>query len=170
MDGVRRWMGSNPPSVTYTTHEEAERDHDTDPNPEVEGPDPASMEGIVWRLLSPSVPEEEEAEYEGFVHSHYAFTHLTAACVSHSYVDQYQALLTSSNRTAERKDLDLYISSAGICQGDPPTSLVSDVPHKAYVAYVETYGSENLAPQAQRVDAFGNPSIQLRKVGWRQRK
>lgn len=77
MDGVRRWMGSNPPSVTHTTNDETERDHYIDPNPEAEAPDPASMEGIVWRLLSPSVPEEEEAEYEGFVHSLYLSAYLT---------------------------------------------------------------------------------------------
>lgn len=77
MDGVRRWMGSGSSSVPHAINNEVERDHDVDTNTELEGLDPNSMEGIVWRLLSPSVPEEEEAEYEGYVHPLFVFTRST---------------------------------------------------------------------------------------------
>ena len=63
MDGVRRWMGSHPPSIAERDNSDTERDATHEPVPELEGVDPMSVEGVVWRLMSPSVSEQEKTEY-----------------------------------------------------------------------------------------------------------
>jgi hypothetical protein len=138
MDGVRRWMGSYPPSVADTVSDEAEHNQVLEPRPELKLPDPNTIEGLVWRLLSPSVSEEEEDEYE-------------------EYVEQYQTLLTSSGETAERKDLDLYLISSRIPLGELPDSLELDLVPPVYQNYVEAYQSEPPAP-LPRMDANGYPT------------
>ena len=76
MEGVRRWMGSNAPSITSvrrvnkkpipdkaaaTGRSGASKENDHISN------DPMAIENVVARLLDPVVPEEEEAEYQWFV-------------------------------------------------------------------------------------------------------
>jgi len=65
MEGVRRWIGVNPtstsrkPKALTKAYDEAQKEV-----PEAKHVDPSSSEGIVARLLSPTVSEAEEAEYQ----------------------------------------------------------------------------------------------------------
>jgi hypothetical protein len=68
MAGVRRWMSAQPPpsvlkSVKHQKQGHSHRKPDLTTEPERDI-DPTSTEGIVRRLLEPSVDRAEEKEYE----------------------------------------------------------------------------------------------------------
>ena len=68
MAGVRRWMSAQPPpSVLKSIKAPAQGHCYRKPDPTAEPArdiDPTSTEGVVRRLLEPSVDREEEKEYE----------------------------------------------------------------------------------------------------------
>ncbi|KIJ30197.1 hypothetical protein M422DRAFT_784087 [Sphaerobolus stellatus SS14] len=124
MEGVRRWIGANPMSSPRKQKMMAKKDDEVqnDP-PEPKHVDPSSSEAIVSRLLSPTVSEAEESEYEW-------------------YIEQYQSLLTSSPSTGvQRKDLEKYLSAVRTAAGDVDELLEDGPPDAANtavnVAYVE---------------------------------
>jgi len=68
MAGVRRWMSAQPPPSVLKSvknpkqgHSHRKPDLTTEPERDI---DPASTEGMVRRLLDPSVDRDEEKEYE----------------------------------------------------------------------------------------------------------
>ena len=68
MAGVRRWMSAQPPpsvlkSIKNSKQGSSYRKPDRATEPE-RAIDPTSTEGVVRRLLEPSVDREEEKEYE----------------------------------------------------------------------------------------------------------
>ena len=67
MDGVRKWIGSQPSTTRRTTgHRDIRKteihDHKTGSSSTT---DPNSTEYIVAHLMDPSVPDHEIAEYKG---------------------------------------------------------------------------------------------------------
>ncbi|KAF8523836.1 hypothetical protein JB92DRAFT_2704341 [Gautieria morchelliformis] len=119
MQGVRRWIGANPVSSPRRSKKQAtSADEVREPPPEAKVLDPASIEGVVARLLPPTVSEAEVTEYQW-------------------YVEQYQSLLTAPSTGAQRQDLELYWSSVRTAAGDT-NGLVEEVaPENEYVAYLE---------------------------------
>lgn len=64
---------------------------------------------------------------------------------SNRYIEQPQALLTSSGSSVKRKDLDLYLSGIRVSMGEMSESLLSEVPDKVYVSYVQNSAATALA-------------------------
>jgi len=101
MAGVRRWMSAQPPPSLFKSSKLPKsnlscRKPDLTIEPEREI-NPTSTEGVVRRLLEPSVDQEEEKEYE-------------------RYVDQYQTLLTRRDSYIDEADLSLYRTNLQICE------------------------------------------------------
>ncbi|KAF8525616.1 hypothetical protein BU17DRAFT_23360, partial [Hysterangium stoloniferum] len=100
IQGVRRWIGANPASssrkskVLATTADEELKEI-----PEPKPADPQSSEAVVARLLSLTVSDEEEQEYQ-------------------LYIEQCQSLLSSSGSGAQRRDLDIYWASVRAAAGE----------------------------------------------------
>ncbi|KAJ7632128.1 SacI homology domain-containing protein [Roridomyces roridus] len=120
VQGVRRWIGSNPSSSLKNNHSKVPDRVETkkpDVEPEV---DRHSTEGLARYLLDPSVSETEEAEYQG-------------------YIDQYQELLDAPSTSGERKDLDMYSLAVRTALGEVP-DWTGEIP-KEFVTYVE-HGSK----------------------------
>ena len=68
MQGVRRWIGANPVSSPRKSKKQTtSTDEVRKPAPEPRAVDPASIESVVTRLLSPMVSDAEESEYEWYV-------------------------------------------------------------------------------------------------------
>jgi len=133
MEGVRRWIGANPtssPQKAYgkpVSRVEVKKAH---PEPELE---PNSTEAIAKQLLNPSVTEEEEAEYQG-------------------YIDQCQELLDAPKTIAERKDFEVYQLAVRTGSGevlDGREEIIDD----ALIAYVER-GSTQYLDGVGRKDAL----------------
>ncbi|KAG8751052.1 phosphatidylinositol-3,5-bisphosphate 5-phosphatase [Ceratobasidium sp. 428] len=118
MQGVRRWMGSSqgsskrkqnivttPPQITST---ESSR----------KVVDPSSVEAIVARSLSPTVPKEEEKEYQ-------------------RYIMQHSDLMdtTGSLEQIDQEDYDLYCEGVQILQGDLSELEVPEKCLKLYKSY-----------------------------------
>lgn len=71
----------------------------------------------------------------------FATGHQYASCLSENlprYIEQPQALLTSSESSADKKDRDKYAAGVQLAQGIIPESMYSDVPDKVYLAYVHS--------------------------------
>lgn len=116
MEGVRRWIGANPTSSPQkhgkpTSRVEVKKTH---PEPELE---PNSTEAVAKQLLDPSVTEEEEAEYQG-------------------YIDQCQELLDAPKTIAERKDFEVYQLAVRTGSGEVPDGRDETI-DDALIAYVE---------------------------------
>lgn len=145
MDGVRRWIGASHTSSSRKVSDDVSGESKTSPRKkEQEDLDPTSTEYIVAHLLSPTVSEVEEAEYEWCVTSTFKSKENGLKKLDR-YIEQPQALLTSSGSTVERKDLDLYLMGVRASMGEIPDSLLSEVPDKAYVSYVQNSTAAALA-------------------------
>ncbi|KAG8884546.1 phosphatidylinositol-3,5-bisphosphate 5-phosphatase [Tulasnella sp. 332] len=104
IDGVRRWMSTstrgvgNQVSKVHLTSEGVDKhghrakgqNQAADAKNATASAEQLAIETVVARLMSPTVSEEEEAEYQW-------------------YIEQYQGLLTSASR-AEDEDLEVYCS------------------------------------------------------------
>ena len=157
MAGVRRWMSAQPPpsvlkSVKNTKQGHSHRKPDLTTEPERDI-DRTSTEGMVRRLLEPSVDRAEEKEYKRC-----AFHALCNGANSDAvnpirYVDQYQALLTRRDSHIDEADLyeadlSFYRANLQICEAvsadgpvdrPEPQSPVDDRQRTAedvYAAYV----------------------------------
>ncbi|KAJ7349074.1 polyphosphoinositide phosphatase [Mycena albidolilacea] len=122
VQGVRRWIGSPISSSKKNHNKPPERVEAKKPVVEPEL-DRHTTEGIARHLLDPTVSEEEEAEYQG-------------------YIDQCQELLDAPSTSGERKDLELYSLAVRTATGE-----VSDWPNeipKEFIAYVEHVPSQYL--------------------------
>lgn len=65
MQGVRRWIGANPASSSRKSKKQATSTNEVHMQiPEAKVVDPASIEGVVARLLPPTVSEAEVLEYQ----------------------------------------------------------------------------------------------------------
>lgn len=65
MQGVRRWIGANPVSSSRKSKKQPpSTDEVSDADPEPNPLDPTTIEGIVARLLPPTVSEAEALEYQ----------------------------------------------------------------------------------------------------------
>ncbi|KAI0920428.1 hypothetical protein AcV5_010162 [Taiwanofungus camphoratus] len=121
MDGVRRWIGSNPAPGSRISH----ADRVSNPRSKLQGIsvelDPNSTEAIATQLLDPTV--SEEAEYE-------------------EYVDQYEELLVASDHWLARDDLEKYQHAFGIAQGE--LAYLHDAKEESFAPYVESANPQGL--------------------------
>ncbi|KAF8191450.1 polyphosphoinositide phosphatase [Mycena galopus ATCC 62051] len=122
VQGVRRWIGSPISSSKKNHNKPPERVEAKKPVVESE-PDRHSTEAIARHLLDPTVSEEEEAEYQG-------------------YIDQCQELLDAPSTLGERKDLELYSLAVRTGMGDVP-DWPGEIP-KEFISYVEHVPSQYL--------------------------
>ncbi|KAG9036353.1 phosphatidylinositol-3,5-bisphosphate 5-phosphatase [Tulasnella sp. JGI-2019a] len=138
IDGVRRWMGSSARGVGNKVgkahlasagtnkhgHRTKGQSLTLDANIAAMSAEQLAIETVVARLMSPTVSEEEEAEYQW-------------------YIEQYQGLLTSASR-AEDEDLEVYRSviRAATNGGDEDpsnsASAADQYDEKVYESYVES--------------------------------
>jgi hypothetical protein len=113
MEGVRRWIGTHPISNSdqSSRHPIFRDELNKTIEPEL---DPHSTEAIALQLLNPSVSDDEELEYQG-------------------YIDQCQELLEAPTTIAERKDLDVYHAAVLVAtkEGHDETS------DEALMSYIE---------------------------------
>ncbi|KAE9404895.1 hypothetical protein BT96DRAFT_916565 [Gymnopus androsaceus JB14] len=132
VQGVKRWMSSNPPSVAKKTNKKPSiqpETHRKTTEPEL---DRHSTESVARQLLNPIVSEEEEAEYQG-------------------YIDQCQELLDAPFDSGERKDLEVYTLAVHTASGDisdwvdeEPREFVTFVEHGS-IQYLEGSGGRREA-------------------------
>ncbi|KAK7035778.1 Polyphosphoinositide phosphatase [Favolaschia claudopus] len=122
VQGVRRWIGSPISSSKKSHHKAPERVETKKPviEPEL---DRHSTEALARHLLNPTVSEQEEAEYQG-------------------YIDQCQELLDAPSTSGERKDLELYSLAVRTAAGEVPDWPL-EIP-KEFVAHVEYVPSQYL--------------------------
>jgi len=119
MQGMRKWMSTSSSSNLHKTHNDMVRKAETKhARNDVESFDANSTEYIVSQLMDPNVPDEEIAEYEG-------------------YINQYETLLDApSTYHPDSKDRDVYQNAVRTAIGDRP-DWVDEPPDRAYAAYVE---------------------------------
>ncbi|KAL0573290.1 phosphatidylinositol-3,5-bisphosphate 5-phosphatase [Marasmius crinis-equi] len=116
VQGVRRWISSQP-STPKTPHGKPQvKSEARRPTIEPELLDRHSTVAVARQLLDPTVSEEEEAEY-------------------HGYIDQCQELLDARMTGGERKDLEVYTTAVRTASGEV-SDWSEEVP-KEYVSYVE---------------------------------
>ncbi|KAF8584425.1 hypothetical protein K439DRAFT_1145370 [Ramaria rubella] len=119
MQGVRRWIGANPVSLPRKSKKQAtSTDEVYKPAPEPKIIDQTSIEGVVERLLSPTVSEAEEIEYQW-------------------YIGQYQSLLTTSLGAGAQQDLEKYWASVRIGAGETNGWAEETASEGTYTTYVE---------------------------------
>lgn len=125
MQGVRRWMGSSQgSSKRKSTAVAAPPNVQPTENPR-ETLDPHTVEGLVARLLSPTVSEREEKEYQ-------------------RYIEQHSDLMdtTGSYEQIDQDDYDLYSHEVRIGHGALDDL---DVPEKCLKLY-NTYAQSTTGP------------------------
>jgi hypothetical protein len=135
MEGVRRWISSNPTVNVRKSHGKSVVK--TEVEKTTIGPewDPQSTEAIALQLLNPIVSEEEEAEYQGCVHVIRLCISISHLQGDNSYIDQCQDLLDAPI-LAEKKDLDLYHAAVRTAMGEIPDGK-NDAADDVFAAYVE---------------------------------
>ncbi|KAJ2920989.1 hypothetical protein H1R20_g16104, partial [Candolleomyces eurysporus] len=126
VQGVRRWIGSQVSSGNKkTSGKSASR---PDPKkPQVSAVDERSTQYLATRLLSPSVSEMEEAEYQG-------------------YIDQCQEMLDAPLTIGERKDLEIYAMAV-----EGGLGIAPDWPDKVPIEFV-TYVDRGLTVHLDNKD------------------
>lgn len=67
MEGVRRWMGAHPTTSPQKIHGKPISRIEVKKVFAEQELNPHSTEVIAWQLLNPTVSEEEEEEYQGWV-------------------------------------------------------------------------------------------------------
>lgn len=155
MEGVRRWIGAHPGSSPRKSKTLAKPDnevHNEVPEPKPINPD--SSEAIVARLLSPTVSEAEESEYQWSVLSvlKQIFVRLLNWYGSLRYIEQYQTLVTNPNSGVQRMDLEKYSNVVRIAAG-AIDGLEDTSPDHMDVEYVEGTGGPSegsLAPYYEK--------------------
>ncbi|KAG8819015.1 phosphatidylinositol-3,5-bisphosphate 5-phosphatase [Serendipita sp. 399] len=148
MADFRRWMMAGPPAAsqgrksaysTWKGYPPQEQPQKGGFKTEHKSKDPTSIEGVIERLLDPTVTEEEIEDYQ-------------------RYVDQYQAILTAPSglEGIDKADLEYYEAAVASCSGNdldepyiPPDVLraladsdvidLSDFNSSVMVADVERY-------------------------------
>ncbi|KAJ8087063.1 phosphatidylinositol-3,5-bisphosphate 5-phosphatase [Marasmius tenuissimus] len=123
VQGMRRWMKSSPSAPKTPNRNPQVKSEARRPTTEPEFFDRHSTEAVAKQLLDPSVSEEEEAEY-------------------HGYIDQCQELLDARMTGGERKDLEMYAIAVRTAAGEVFGSESLEEAPKDYVSYVE-----NATPQ-----------------------
>ncbi|KAI0785573.1 polyphosphoinositide phosphatase [Abortiporus biennis] len=125
MDGVRRWMGSNPSSSRHKNRGvESFQDSKSKASKLDNELDPYSTASIALQLLDPTVSKKEESEYQ-------------------EYIDQCLELLYTPPDYADPKDMRIYdsvIHKSSIGYQDHEVDEVLEVSEKdvnSYVSYVD---------------------------------
>ncbi|KAF9266223.1 polyphosphoinositide phosphatase [Marasmius fiardii PR-910] len=134
VQGMKRWISSHPPTTSKKPHGKppvgSEIRHPI-AEPEILL-DRHSTEAVAKQMLDPTVSEEEEAEY-------------------HGYIDQCQELLDARMTGGERKDLEVYTNAVRTAAGDFD-SWTEEVP-KEFISYVE-HGTLQYIEGSGRKEAF----------------
>ncbi|KAH8114285.1 hypothetical protein DFH11DRAFT_1509372 [Phellopilus nigrolimitatus] len=119
MQGVRRWMGAQPPSSLHksfrkvTSKAEAKHaKHETEPG------EKNSTEHIAKRLMDPEVPDDELEQYEG-------------------YINQYQTLLEEEDKYPSRQEREVYALAVLTAEGDRPDWEIESPSDEAFVRHVQ---------------------------------
>ncbi|TDL16362.1 hypothetical protein BD410DRAFT_816753 [Rickenella mellea] len=134
MEEVRKWMGSQPASSRQSNAKHTRRPEADVPTDKPEQIDYNSSNYIAKQLMNPTVPEKEEAEYQG-------------------YIDQFQSLQDSPSSIADRKDIEVYQNAVRTGIGDRPHWQDEVImPDDTFIAYVEK-ASPNYYDNAARRDA-----------------
>ncbi|KAF4611683.1 hypothetical protein D9613_003798 [Agrocybe pediades] len=116
VQGVRRWMGSRPPSQQQNTAGKSTTRSEVQMPSREPHLDKNSTAAVAEAALNPKVSEEEEVEYQG-------------------YIDQCQELLDAPSTYGERKNLELYGSAVQTAKGGGLDLWPDEVP-KEYIAYI----------------------------------
>jgi len=130
MEGVRRWMGSQPTSSPQKTH--GKPDSRADVTKALAEPEfnAHSTAVIARQLLDPAVSEEEEDEYRG-------------------YIDQCQELIEAA---VDRKDRMVYQAAARTATGET-AAWQDEIVDEVFLNYVER-GTAQYLDGAGRKDAL----------------
>ncbi|KIK53298.1 hypothetical protein GYMLUDRAFT_49476 [Collybiopsis luxurians FD-317 M1] len=132
VQGVKRWMSSNPPSVIKKSNRKPTIQPEVRKATEPEL-DRHSTGTVAKQLLDPVVSEEEEAEYQG-------------------YIDQCQELLDARLDSGERKDLEMYAMAVHTANGE--ISDWADEEPREFMAYVERGSIQYIDGSGGRREAF----------------
>ncbi|GBE87131.1 Polyphosphoinositide phosphatase [Sparassis crispa] len=116
MDGVRRWIGSNPSAGSRNTHVDRGHDHKSKKQKVSVEPDPDSTEALAMQHLDPFVSADEEAEYA-------------------EYIDQCQEFFNTADDWAERGDMEKYQHAVAIAHGG--SAYLQDAPEDMFAPYIE---------------------------------
>ncbi|EIN05856.1 polyphosphoinositide phosphatase [Punctularia strigosozonata HHB-11173 SS5] len=128
MQGVRRWMGSQNNSHALKGSSKAIVETDTSRSRPEAITDPRSTEDLAVALLNPTVPDDEEAEYE-------------------VYIGQYAKMLDGPDTLPERKDMLIYQKALRAGIGEIPDADLDKLDPKvgSFVAVKDTRG-ESVRP------------------------
>ena len=134
VQGVRRWIGSQPDSSPKKMLRKVISRAEIKKRPLLSDLDRHSTEVMATQLLDPIVSHTEEAEYQGFVIHVWVVRRLHSqwAC---SYIDQCQELLDAPTTMGERKDLEVYSTAVKTAAGEMP-DRPEEIP-KDFITYVE---------------------------------
>ncbi|KAN0140820.1 SacI homology domain containing protein [Lactarius tabidus] len=118
IEGVRKWMGSQPAPKHQNT-KAAARSRAPDQPRETERIDPTDTGVMASRHLAPFVSEEEEGEYQ-------------------RYIDQTQGLMEDDESGPGPGDLDLYEKAICFLSGNVEPEPASELDDDVLLAYLQT--------------------------------
>ncbi|KAH8980934.1 polyphosphoinositide phosphatase [Lactarius hatsudake] len=118
IEGVRKWMGSQPAPVHQNTKATA-RSRAPDLPHETERIDPTDTGVMATRHLAPFVSEEEEGEYQ-------------------RYIDQTQGLMEDDESGPGPGDLDVYEKAVSFLSGNVEPEPASELDDDVLLAYLQT--------------------------------
>jgi hypothetical protein len=141
---MQRWMGNQQLSARHKSFgKSVPSTESVMPKSDLDQ-DPHSTATIVRQLLNPTVSENEEAEYHGFVFWR-CVDQFSSLCIflMIRYIDQCQDLLDAPMNSGERKDFEVYLRALMTATGGDMARL-DDVPDEAFLVYVERGTAESL--------------------------
>ena len=139
--GVRRWIGSQPPSNQNKVHGKLTSKPETQKTSAEQTLDRYSTEAIAKQLLNPVVSEVEEAEYQGSVFFFSDFHEYSSRL--NRYIDQCQELLDAPATLGERKALEVYAWAVQTAKGDIHDYWPEEIP-KEFFSYIERSSTQYL--------------------------
>ncbi|THH05147.1 hypothetical protein EW145_g5006, partial [Phellinidium pouzarii] len=126
MQGVRRWMGSQPSSSHHKSARKAVNKAEAkQAKHEVEPSEKLSTEYIAKQLMNPEVPDDELRQYRG-------------------YINQYQTLLEEEDKYPSRQEREVYALAILTAVGDRPDWEIESPPDEAFVRHVQLSTSKAL--------------------------
>ncbi|EKM74897.1 hypothetical protein AGABI1DRAFT_132740 [Agaricus bisporus var. burnettii JB137-S8] len=128
VQGVRQWIRANPPTDRPKRHPNKTRTEAMVPKAHTVTPqDKLSTEALALQLLDPSVSEDEQDEYQG-------------------YIDQCQVFSNAHAIRSERKDLSVYQTAIDISHGMGIDKCREET-MEAYTAYIAKMHIHELAKE-----------------------
>ena len=141
VQGVRRWIGSQPSSNQNKLHGKSTSNLATQETSAEHTLDWYSTETIAKQLLDPVVSEVEKAEYQGSIFLSMGFHKCSSRL--NRYIDQCQELLDAPATLGERKALEVYALAVQAARGDTHDYLQEEIP-KEFFSYIERSSTQYL--------------------------